>query len=58
MIIVAGDILIIIFREERFFMSGLDIIGDIHGYADHLHRLLKLMDYTEIDGTYINLREG
>ena len=33
-------------------MSGLDIIGDIHGYADHLHRLLTLMDYREIDGTY------
>ncbi|NDB68819.1 MAG: metallophosphoesterase [Methylocystaceae bacterium] len=33
-------------------MFGLDIIGDIHGYADRLHRLLTMMDYREIDGAY------
>ncbi len=25
-----------------------DIIGDIHGHADHLAGLLRLMDYAEI----------
>jgi hypothetical protein len=33
-------------------MFGIDIIGDIHGHADPLHQLLKLMDYREIDGVY------
>jgi len=33
-------------------MSNIDIVGDIHGHADHLHRLLKKMDYREIDGCY------
>ena len=29
-----------------------DIIGDVHGYADKLEGLLRLMDYQEIDGTW------
>jgi hypothetical protein len=33
-------------------MTGIDIIGDIHGHATELHSLLKAMDYTEINGVY------
>jgi len=33
-------------------MSHIDIIGDIHGHADHLHQLLNKMDYREINGFY------
>ncbi len=29
-----------------------DIIGDIHGHADHLAGLLRLMDYAEIGGVW------
>ena len=31
---------------------GYDIIGDVHGHADKLECLLRLMDYEEIDGTW------
>ena len=31
---------------------GYDIIGDVHGHADKLEGLLRLMDYEEIDGTW------
>lgn len=31
---------------------GYDIIGDVHGHADKLEGLLRLMDYQEIDGTW------
>ena len=33
-------------------MSGIDLIGDIHGHATELHSLLRSMDYTEINGVY------
>ena len=33
-------------------MQGIDIIGDIHGHAHELHRLLRAMDYSEQDGVY------
>ena len=33
-------------------MSHIDIIGDIHGHADHLHQLLNKMGYREINGFY------
>jgi Calcineurin-like phosphoesterase len=33
-------------------IDHFDIIGDIHGHAEHLHRLLKKMDYWELDGCY------
>lgn len=29
-----------------------DIIGDIHGYAEPLQRLLEKLDYTESNGTW------
>jgi len=29
-----------------------DIIGDIHGHADELERLLKKLDYKESDGAF------
>ena len=33
-------------------MSGLDVIGDIHGYAGHLRRLLAVLGYDETEGVY------
>ena len=33
-------------------MSHIDVIGDIHGHADHLHQLLNKMDYRETNGFY------
>ncbi|WP_405232471.1 metallophosphoesterase [Lentisalinibacter salinarum] len=32
--------------------QGYDLIGDIHGYADPLVRLLEKLDYTEQDGVW------
>lgn len=32
--------------------TGYDLIGDIHGYAEELERLLNKMGYQEIDGVY------
>lgn len=32
--------------------GAVDLIGDIHGHADELHALLKLLGYSEIDGVY------
>jgi len=32
--------------------SQVDFIGDIHGYADHLEKLLKLLQYDKINGAY------
>ena len=32
--------------------QGYDIVGDIHGHADPLHRLLHKLDYAEIDGVF------
>jgi hypothetical protein len=42
-------------REGRQIQSGtpgFDVIGDIHGYADALRRLLEAMDYAPRDGVY------
>ncbi|WP_076863822.1 metallophosphoesterase [Bradyrhizobium mercantei] len=33
-------------------VRGYDIVGDIHGHADPLHRLLQELSYTEIDGVF------
>ena len=33
-------------------MQFYDIIGDIHGHADVLRRLLAELDYTEVDGVF------
>ena len=30
--------------------QGYDLVGDIHGHADALHRLLHKLDYTEVEG--------
>ena len=32
--------------------QGYDIVGDIHGHADPLHRLLDKLDYSEIEGVF------
>jgi len=32
--------------------QGYDVVGDIHGHADPLHRLLHKLDYAEIDGVF------
>jgi hypothetical protein len=32
--------------------QGYDVIGDIHGYADALRRLLIKLDYSEVDGAF------
>ena len=32
--------------------QGYDVIGDIHGYADALRRLLIKLGYTEVDGAF------
>jgi hypothetical protein len=43
-------------------VQGYDLVGDIHGHADALHRLLRGLDYAEIEGVFrhperqINLR--
>jgi Calcineurin-like phosphoesterase len=31
---------------------GYDLVGDIHGHADALHRLLRELDYAEIEGVF------
>jgi hypothetical protein len=33
-------------------MTGFDVIGDVHGHADRLQRLLTLMGYTERHGVW------
>lgn len=33
-------------------MAGFDVVGDIHGHADALRRLLEALDYTLRDGVY------
>ena len=32
--------------------QGYDLVGDIHGYANALHRLLRELDYAEIEGVF------
>ena len=34
-------------------MAGFDVIGDVHGHADRLQRLLALMGYTERHGVWV-----
>jgi hypothetical protein len=33
-------------------VQGHDLVGDIHGHADALHRLLRELDYVEIEGIF------
>jgi Calcineurin-like phosphoesterase len=33
-------------------VQGYDLVGDIHGHADALHRLLRVLDYAEIEGVF------
>ena len=33
-------------------VQGYDLVGDIHGHADALHRPLRELDYAEIEGTF------
>jgi hypothetical protein len=33
-------------------IQGYDLVGDIHGHADALHRLLHKLDYTEVKGVF------
>jgi TPR repeat protein len=33
-------------------VQGYDLVGDIHGHADALHRLLRKLDYTEIEDVF------
>ena len=35
-------------------VQGYDLVGDIHGHADALHRLLGKLDYVEVDGVFRN----
>ena len=41
-----------LFAQLGINMSHIDVIGDIHGHADHLHQLLNKMDYRETNGFY------
>jgi hypothetical protein len=33
-------------------IQGYDLVGDIHGHADALHRLLRELDYSEVEGLF------
>jgi hypothetical protein len=33
-------------------IQGYDLVGDIHGHADALHRLLHELGYTEVEGVF------
>jgi hypothetical protein len=33
-------------------IQGYDLVGDIHGHADPLHRLLDNLDYAEVEGVF------
>ena len=33
-------------------IQGYDLVGDIHGHADPLHRLLEKLDYAEVEGVF------
>lgn len=35
---------------RAFYMTGFDIIGDIHGHADELEILLERLGYVEVNG--------
>lgn len=46
----------IYFLVQHFFnpwgTDMYDIIGDIHGYADELEKLLLSMNYNKVDGVF------
>ena len=33
-------------------IQGYDLVGDVHGHADPLHRLLDKFDYAEVEGIF------
>ncbi len=33
-------------------VQGYDLVGDIHGHVDALHRLLRELDYAEVEGVF------
>jgi hypothetical protein len=33
-------------------IQGYDLVGDIYGHADALHRLLHKLDYAEVEGVF------
>jgi hypothetical protein len=33
-------------------LQGYDLVGDVHGHADPLHRLLDKLDYSEVDRVF------
>jgi hypothetical protein len=33
-------------------IQGYDLVGDVHGHADPLHRLLDKLDYDEFEGVF------
>ena len=33
-------------------VQGYDLVGDIHGHADALCRLLQELEYAEVDGVF------
>lgn len=33
-------------------VQGYDLVGDIHGHADALHRLLRELNYAEVEGVF------
>jgi Calcineurin-like phosphoesterase len=38
--------------KDTMITGGYDIVGDIHGYADPLYRLLDMLGYVEIEGVF------
>jgi hypothetical protein len=41
-------------QSDIMTIQGYDLVGDIHGHADALHRLLRELEYTEVDGVFRN----
>jgi hypothetical protein len=39
-------------QSEIMTIQGYDLVGDIHGHADALHRLLREFDYSEVEGLF------
>jgi hypothetical protein len=38
--------------RDTLINQGYDVVGDIHGHADPLHRLLEKLEYAEIRGVF------
>jgi hypothetical protein len=36
-------------KKNSMIIQGYDVVGDVHGHADPLHRLLDKLDYAEVD---------